>query len=246
MRHLRLATFDWVFVRLFCGQGRFQSSCAISSWGVRWVTQVLLASPAPLRFWRSSRIARFWGTPRVDTASWKCRKDRQLRNLVKQGLSQDLVVFGGHLAVTWRSQVGGASTAMTVLTAFTSCCALTTLTLQTFRPPKGSPPWKLLMGRTRGEKNWHTAQKWLQDNTQDGQKNKLRWTSTKVPCYKGGLWQLLSDLASWALTSRAKPQRDSESRAFGIARLKCTPIFRIAGLHCRIFAGACLAVFLWS
>ena len=49
------------------------------------------------------------------------------------------VFFGGYLAVTWRSQVGSASTAMTVLTVFTSCCALTTLALQTFRPLKGSP-----------------------------------------------------------------------------------------------------------
>ena len=100
--------------------------------------------------------------------------------------------FDGLLAVTWRSQVDCASTAMTVLTVFTSCCARTILKLQTIRPLKGSPLWKTLMGRAPGERNWPTAQTWEQDNARDGKKTKLRWTSTKVACYKGCLWQLLT------------------------------------------------------
>ena len=56
----------------------------------------------------------------ISAPSWKgkCCKDRQLQNLVKQGISEDLAVFwrsfGGYLAVAWRSQVDGASTAMAV------------------------------------------------------------------------------------------------------------------------------------
>ena len=48
------------------------------------------------------------------------------------------MVFDCLLAVTWRSQVDGASMVMTLSTVFTSCCALTTLMLQIFRHPKGS------------------------------------------------------------------------------------------------------------
>ena len=91
-----------------------------------------------------------------------------------------------------RSQVDSASTAMTVLTAFTSCCAITTLMLSTFRPPKGSPTWEPLMGSMPGERNWPTAQTWQQDNAWDGKKTRLRWTSAKVACYKGCLSQLLN------------------------------------------------------
>ena len=46
-----------------------------------------------------------------------------------------------------------------------------------------------------------------------------------------------SDFSSWALASQAKPQRESESQAFRIAILKCTPKFHIASQHRRIFAG---------
>ena len=49
--------------------------------------------------------------------------------------------------------------------------------------------------------------------------------------------RIASDLASRALASQAKPQRESESQAFRIAQiLKHMPIFRIAGQHRRIFA----------
>ena len=49
--------------------------------------------------------------------------------------------------------------------------------------------------------------------------------------------RIASDLASRALASQAKPQRESKSQAFRIAILKNTLIFRIAGQHRRIFAG---------
>ena len=55
---------------------------------------------------------------------------------------------------------------------------------------------------------------------------------------------IVSDLASRALASQAKPQRESEllySRAFRIAILKNTLICRIAGQYRRIFAGIFLA-----
>ena len=49
---------------------------------------------------------------------------------------------------------------------------------------------------------------------------------------------IASDLAPRVLASQAKPQRESESQAFRVARSsKFMPIFRIAGQHRRIFAG---------
>ena len=57
---------------------------------------------------------------------------------------------------------------------------------------------------------------------------------------------IASDLASRVLTSQAKPQRESESQPFCIARSqKNTPIFCIAGQHRRIFAGIFSGIFLW-
>ena len=58
------------------------------------------------------------------------------------------------------------------------------------------------MGRTPGERNWPTVQTWQQDNARDGKKTKLRWTSTRVACYKGCLWQLLRQRVSSRLALR--------------------------------------------
>ena len=56
---------------------------------------------------------------------------------------------------------------------------------------------------------------------------------------------IASDLASRALASQAKLQRESESRAFRIARSReACRFFRIAGQHRRIFAGALMDLFL--
>ena len=99
------------------GQGRFQFSSAISSWGVRWVAQVLPASPAQLWFWRFSRIARFLRdtarrcnifvayqvhpkVPQGSTAAKPCKRRYFRRFGVFYCLWQ---LLGGHLAViSWR------------------------------------------------------------------------------------------------------------------------------------------------
>ena len=55
---------------------------------------------------------------------------------------------------------------------------------------------------------------------------------------------IASDLASRALASQAKPQRESESQAFRIARSKKKkPIFRMGGQHRRTFGEGFSGVF---
>ena len=202
---LRFATFDSIFVRFFCGQGRFQFfSSAISSWGIRWVAQVLLASPAPLWFWRFSRIVRFCRTPRVDATS-SLHSSSILHPKVPQGSTAAkpyetryfrrfggfLTVFwrllGGHLAVTnWRCFDGhDGFDGFHFLLCPQFWCFRRSALLRDHLFENHS--WAGLLVK----KDWPTAQAWEQDNARDGKKTKLRWTSTKVACYKGCLWQLL-------------------------------------------------------
>ena len=154
MRVLRLATFDSILVFFFLRprpisifMRHLQLRCKVSDAGAPSLpsTTVILTvfeDRAVLRD-TACRYSILVADPLHPACESVARIDscETLKNKVVQNIWR---VFDGLLAVTWpvtwRSQVDGASTAMTVLTVFTSCCALTTLTLQTFRFPKGSPP----------------------------------------------------------------------------------------------------------